>query len=113
MVLAALGVGHDRDAKFCNAFTGILEAVEIKVVKLPARSPDLNANLERWHHSVKKECLSKMILFGEASLRQVLSNYVLHFHRERNHQGISLLLTKATFLPSGDQDGTFMVPCPP
>ena len=78
---------HDRDAKFCEAFTGILEAVGIKAVKLPARSPNLNANLERWHRSVKEECLSKMILFGEASLRQVLSHYVLHFHGERNHQG--------------------------
>jgi len=77
----------DRDAKFCNAFTGILEAVRIKAVKLPARSPNLNANLERWHRSVKEECLSKMILFGEASLRHVLSHYVLHFHGERNHQG--------------------------
>ena len=78
---------HDRDAKFCDAFTGILEAAGIKAVKLPARSPNLNANLERWHRSVKEECLSKMILFGEASLRKVLSDYVLHFHDERNHQG--------------------------
>src|SRR6266481_2301234 len=78
---------HDRDAKFCNAFTGILEAVGIKAVKLPARSPNLNANLERWHRSVKEECLSKLILFGEASLRQVLSQYADHFHGERNHQG--------------------------
>ena len=45
---------HDRDAKFCNAFTGILEAVGIKAVKLPARSPNLNAHLERWHRSVKR-----------------------------------------------------------
>jgi hypothetical protein len=78
---------HDRDSKFCNAFIGILEAVGIKAAKLPARSPNLNANLERWHRSVKEKCLSKMILFGETSLRKVLSNYVLHFHRERNHQG--------------------------
>jgi len=28
-----------------------------------------------------------MILFGEASLCQALSNYVSHFHTERNHQG--------------------------
>jgi hypothetical protein len=28
-----------------------------------------------------------MILFGEAALRQALSNYVSHFHTERNHQG--------------------------
>ena len=39
------------------------------------------------HRSVKEECLSKMILFGEASLRQVLSHYVLHYHGERNHPG--------------------------
>jgi transposase InsO family protein len=78
---------HDRDTKFCEAFTGILEAVGIKSVKLPPRSPNLNANLERWHRSVKAECLSKMILFCETSLRLVLSNYVSHFHGERNHQG--------------------------
>lgn len=78
---------HDRDAKFCDAFTGILEAVGIQSVKSPPRSPNLNANLERWHLSVKEECLSKIIMFGEASLRQVLSEYVSHFHEERNHQG--------------------------
>jgi hypothetical protein len=78
---------HDRDAKFCAAFDGILEAVGIKAVTLPPRSPNLNAHLERWNRSVKEECLSKMILFGEVSLRQVLSNYVSHFHTERNHQG--------------------------
>ena len=27
------------------------------------------------------------ILLGEASLRHALSNYVSHFHTERNHQG--------------------------
>ncbi len=78
---------HDRDAKFCEAFTGILEAVGIKSVKLPPRSPNLNANLQRWHRSIKEECLSNLILPGEASLNHVLSNYVSHFHSERNHQG--------------------------
>jgi hypothetical protein len=78
---------HDRDVKFCAAFDGILEAVGIKAVMLPPRSPNLNAHLERWNRSVKEECLSKMILLGEASLRQVLSDCVSHFHAERNHQG--------------------------
>ena len=54
---------------------------------LPARSPNLNAYAERWVKSVKEEALSKLILFGEASLRRVLSEYLVHFHRERNHQG--------------------------
>ena len=54
---------------------------------LPARSPNLNAYAERWVRSVKEECLSKVILFGERSLRRALSEYVEHFHVERNHQG--------------------------
>ena len=54
---------------------------------LPACSPNLNAYAERWVRSVKEECLCKGILFGERSLRRVLSEYVEHFHAERNHQG--------------------------
>ena len=54
---------------------------------LPARSPNLNAYAERWVRSVKEECLSKVVLFRERSLRRALSEYVEHFHAERNHQG--------------------------
>ncbi|MSU35683.1 MAG: hypothetical protein EXS36_11340 [Pedosphaera sp.] len=61
--------------------------VFIKAVTLPPRSPNLNAHCERWIRSVKDELLSKMILFGESSLRHCLENYVNHFHAERNHQG--------------------------
>lgn len=78
---------HDRDTKFCAAFDGILKAVGIRAVKLPPQSPNLNAHLERWHRSVKEECLSRLVLFGERSLRHALSQYVSHFHTERNHQG--------------------------
>jgi hypothetical protein len=78
---------HDRDAKFWAAFDSILKAVGIHTIKLPPRSPNLNAHLERWHRSVQEECLSKLILFGQASLRHALSEYVSHFHSERNHQG--------------------------
>jgi putative transposase len=46
-----------------------------------------NAYAERWVRSVKEECLSKVILFGERSLRRALSEYVEHYHAERNHQG--------------------------
>jgi hypothetical protein len=54
---------------------------------LPAHSPNQNAYAERWVRSVKEECLSKVVLFGERSLRRALSEYVEHYHAERNHQG--------------------------
>ena len=59
----------------------------VKRVPLPPRSPWLNAFAERWVQSVKTEALSRMILFGERSLRHVLSEYIAHHHTERPHQG--------------------------
>ena len=78
---------HDRDSKFCSSFDEILEMGNVKPIRLPARSPNLNAHAERWVKSVKEECLSKLILFGEASLKRALEHYVVHYHAERNHQG--------------------------
>jgi putative transposase len=78
---------HDRDTKFTRSFRAILRSGRVEPLALPARSPNLNAYAERWVRSVKEECLSKAILFGEHSLRRALSDYVDHFHAERNHQG--------------------------
>jgi hypothetical protein len=36
---------------------------------------------------VKEECQSRLILFGEASLKRALQQYLIHYHAERNHQG--------------------------
>jgi hypothetical protein len=78
---------HDRDTKFARSFRAILVSGQVKPLALPARSPNLNAYADSWVKSVKEECLSKVILFGERSLRRALSEYVAHFHAERNHQG--------------------------
>ena len=78
---------HDRDGKFCPAFVETIESVGVKTVKLPPQSPNLNAYAERWVRSVKEECLSKLILFGEESLRGSLAEYQTHHHAERPHQG--------------------------
>jgi len=89
---------HDRDTKFTWSFRSIIASGRVKPLALPARSPNLNAYAERWVRSVKEECLSKVILLGERSLQRALSNYVAHFHAERNHQGKGnvLLFPRAT-----------------
>jgi hypothetical protein len=83
---------HHRDAKFCSLFRATLTAGGIKPIQLPARSPNLNSYAERWVRSVKEECLSKLILFGEDSLRRAVTEFIEHFHAERNHQGKGNLL---------------------
>ncbi len=78
---------HDRDSKFSRSFRRIIESGHVTRISLPARSPNSNAYAERWVMSVKDECLSKLILFGEASMRRALREYLVHYHQERNHQG--------------------------
>lgn len=78
---------HDRDTKCCDSFRSMLRAEGVTPLRLPARSPNLNSFAETWVRSVKEECLSKLILVGEGSLRRALNEYIAHFHSELNHQG--------------------------
>ncbi|MBA4366680.1 MAG: hypothetical protein C0403_03480 [Desulfobacterium sp.] len=79
---------HDRDSKFCHSFQKILQSAGIKPIRLPPKSQNLNAFAERWVRSVKEECLSKLVLFGQLGLEFALREYVSHYHEERNHQGL-------------------------
>ena len=87
----------DRDSKFSIAFRNLLKDSGVEVVRLPYRSPNLNAYAERFVKSIKDECLNRMIFFGERSLRRATREYAAHYHRERNHQGIDNRLIE----PSG------------
>ena len=78
---------HDRDAKFCESFRELIRTGSVNPLRLPAWSPNLNSYAEHWVRSVKEECLSRLILFGESSLRRALQQYLVHYHEERNHQG--------------------------
>ncbi len=78
----------DRDPKFTGAFRTLLRGEGIKSLRLPSRSPNLNAHIERFFGSLKPECLDRLILFGEGSLRNAVREYLVHYHTERNHQGL-------------------------
>jgi len=90
----------DRDAKYSDAFCGVLAREGIGVIRLPVRSPNLNAFAERFVRSIKEECLSRMIFVGQASLRHAITQYMSHYHSERNHQGLGNRL----LLPHADVD---------
>ena len=79
---------HDRDSKYARSFDETLKSVDIEIVRLPPRSPNLNAYAERFVRSIKSECLDRLVLFGERSLRHVVRECIAHYHAERNHQGI-------------------------
>jgi putative transposase len=80
---------HDRDPRFTLAFRETLTAAGVQVVRLPPRSPNLNAYAERFVRTIKESCLDRIILVGEGSLWRAVREFIEHYHRERNHQGLA------------------------
>ena len=78
----------DCDGAFCQSCRDMLANPGVEPIRLPAKSPNLNAYIERFFRSLKSECLEQMIFFGERSLRNTVHQYLAHYHHERNHQGL-------------------------
>ncbi|MFT5109703.1 MAG: putative transposase, partial [Pseudoalteromonas tetraodonis] len=94
---------HDRDPLFTIKFAEILKSIGVTPFKLPPRSPNLNADAERFVRSIKNECLSRVVVLGERHLRLLVREYVEHYHRERNHQGLeNRLLSEPPPPPKSD-----------
>jgi transposase InsO family protein len=91
---------HDRDPLFGSDFARLLTVAGVTSMRLPARSPNLNAFAERFVGSIRRECLSRVIPLGRRHLEQLIFEYLEHYHRERNHQGRGNRLLTA--LPSND-----------
>ena len=87
----------DRDTKYSEQFRRLIRDSGTRVIRLPPMSPNLNAYAERFVRSIKEECLNRMLFIGRASLRRAVDEYLAHYHRERNHQGVeNRLLQLAT-----------------
>jgi putative transposase len=78
---------HDQNSKFTDSFRAIIKSSDVERLKLPARSPNLSAFTERGVKSVKDECLSKLILFGEGSLKRALQEYLARYHGDEKSSG--------------------------
>ena len=85
----------DRDTKYSAQFRRLIRDHGTKVIRLPPRSPNLNAYAERFVRSIKDECLNRMIFIGQPSLRRAVAEYIAHYHGERNHQGLENRLIHA------------------
>ena len=84
---------HDRDSLYnSDGFHDILKTSGIEPVKLPARSPDLNAYAERFVKSVKFECLNHLILSSVPQLEYVLKQYQDYYQHERIHQSLGRII---------------------
>ena len=101
-------IGHrvlicDRDRKWSRAVRQQCGDAGIRVVLTPARAPNANAYAERFVRSIKEECLDRMIPLGERHFRRAITEFVEHYHLERNHQGLDNRLITGT--PTADAAG--------
>jgi transposase InsO family protein len=78
----------DRDAKWSRVVRARFQDAGIRVVRTPYRAPNANAYAERFVRSIKEERLSRLIPLGERHHRRAVAEFVAHYHRERNHQGL-------------------------
>lgn len=79
---------HDRDARYGTSFDLRLQALGIKSVRTPYRSPQANGIAERWVKSVRTECLDHFVILNERHLRRLLAEYVTWFNRWRPHRSL-------------------------
>ena len=85
-----------------DAVRGLLRDSGVKPLRLPANSPNLNAYAERFVLSIRRECLDRFVPLSERHLRTAITEYVVHYHTERNHQGLGNELL--TPLPASAND---------
>jgi putative transposase len=68
----------------------VLAGADVRVLKIPPRSPRANAFAERFVGTLRRECLDHLLVHSERHLRQVLAGYERHYNEHRPHQALSL-----------------------
>jgi len=81
---------HDRDSKFTDHGDNLRSAVGSKAIRLPVRSPNLNAHAERWVRTVREECLDRVIVLNDSHLRWVLREFIRYYNSRRPHRSLNL-----------------------
>jgi putative transposase len=81
---------HDRDAKFSRAFDAVFHHEAMSVIRTPMKAPNVNAHIERWVGSVRRECLDRLLIFSRRQLERVVRVYVRHYNERRPHRALDL-----------------------
>jgi len=89
-------------------FRSRVRAMGIRDRPISPGSPWQNPYVERLIGTVRRECLDRVLVFGEAHLRQILSSYTAYYNEVRTH----LALNKDTPLGRAVQRSGVIVAIP-
>jgi transposase InsO family protein len=79
---------HDQDTKYGTRFARVAAGRHIEAIRLPYRSPNLNAVCERFWGSMHRESLDHLLILNERHLRRVVAEYTTYYNQARPYQGI-------------------------
>jgi putative transposase len=80
---------RDRDSKFTAMFDDVFRAEGIRIVLTAPRAPRMNAIMERWVGSVRRELLDRILIINAAHLRKALYEYESHYNGHRPHRALN------------------------
>ncbi len=81
---------RDRDGIYGKWFRERVKNMGIEEVLTAPHSPWQNPYSERLNGSIRRECLDRVLIFGEGHLRRVLTEYFAYYNRYRVHQSLEM-----------------------
>jgi putative transposase len=79
---------RDRDGKFPKLFDDVLADAGIKVVLTGVQMPRMNAIMERWVQTCRRELLDRTLIWNQRHLLHALREFEVFYNEHRPHQGI-------------------------
>jgi len=79
---------RDRGSNFTAAFDAVLADTGIRTVLCNVRTPRMNAITERWIGGCRRELLDRTLVWNQAHLRRILSDYETHHNQHRPHRSL-------------------------
>src|SRR5215212_6093180 len=96
---------RDRDGKYSALFDAILAEAVITVVRSGVQTPRMNAIMERWVRTCRRELLDRTLIWNQRHLLHALREFEVFYNKHRPHQGIANARPLAPLPePISDQD---------
>ena len=82
---------RDRAGQFTSSFDAVFTAASVRILASPPQAPRANAVCERMIGTLPRELLDRMLIVNEHHLRQVVTEYLIHYNTARPHRALDQL----------------------
>jgi transposase InsO family protein len=79
---------HDRDASFTLAFDDVFMSTGARVIRSAVQALRMNAIMERWIGSCRRELLDRTLIWNLRHLMTVLREYEDFYNTNRPHRSL-------------------------